>query len=109
MIAAWAIDHPGQRVVNAVVFPQQIRKLREAVFTERRKAVALMCRDLVAILRDRVNDGKREEPVLGGLREEQRKNALAALARLESMGYCERCALDAGSALLRARFAELVT
>ncbi len=114
MIAAWAIDHPGEKVVNAVVFPQQIRKLREAVFTERRKAVALLCRDLVAILRDRANhkargQGAREEPLLGGLRDEQRKNALAALDRMVGMGYCESCALDAGSALLRARFSELVT
>jgi predicted Ser/Thr protein kinase len=109
MIAAWAIDHPGEKVVNAVVFPQQIRKLREAVFTERRKAVALLCRDLVAILRDRKTSERRDEPLLGGLREEQRKNALAALDRLKGMGYCESCALDAGSVLLRARFAELVT
>ncbi|MDI3291041.1 serine protein kinase PrkA [Polyangium sp. 15x6] len=112
MIAAWAIDHPGEKVVNAVVFPQQIRKLREAVFTERRKAVALLCRDLVAMLRDRANhaaQGVRDEPLVGSLRDEQRKHALAALDRLKAMGYCESCALDAGSALLRARFAELVT
>ncbi|WP_235879685.1 PrkA family serine protein kinase [Polyangium aurulentum] len=110
MIAAWAIDHPGEKVVNAVVFPQQIRKLREAVFTERRKAVAHLCRDLVGLLRDRVGPEKKsEEPVLAGLRDEQRKNALAALERMKGMGYCESCALDAGSALLRARFAELVT
>jgi predicted Ser/Thr protein kinase len=110
MIAAWAIDHPGEKVVNAVVFPQQIKKLREAVFTDRRKAVAHLCRDLVGLLRDRVGPEKKtEEPVLNGLREEQRKNALAALERMKTMGYCESCALDAGSALLRARFAELVT
>ncbi len=110
MIAAWAIYHPGEKVVNAVVFPQHIKKLREAVFTDRRKAVAHLCRDLVGLLRDRVGPEKKtEEPVLAGLRDEQRKNALAALERLKGMGYCESCALDAGSALLRARFAELVT
>jgi predicted Ser/Thr protein kinase len=27
-IAAWAIDHPGAKIVNSVVFPQQMRKLR---------------------------------------------------------------------------------
>ncbi len=110
MIAAWAIDHPGERIVNAVVFPQQLRRLRDAFFADRRKAVALLCRDLVVILRDRVTSGSASEPKAGNnLREEQRKNALAALGRLEAMGYCEHCALEAGSALLRARFAELVT
>ncbi|WP_437747252.1 serine protein kinase PrkA [Sorangium sp. So ce1504] len=107
-IAAWAIDHPGQKIVNAVVFPQQIRKLREAVFTERRKGVALLVRDLVALLRDAQSDGKSEKG-WGELREEERRNATRALERLRGMGYCDRCALDAASALLRARFAELVT
>ncbi len=105
-IAAWAIDHPGEKIVNSVVFPQQIRKLREAVFTERRKGVALVVRDLVALLRD--GDGRPKDPGWGELREEQRKNATTALERLRGMGYCDRCALDAASAVLRARFAELV-
>lgn len=110
MIAAWAIDHPGERVVNSVVFPNQLRKLREAFFADRRKLVALLCRDLVMILRDRVSRGSSAEPaVKNNLREEQRKNALAAFGRLSAMGYCEHCTLEAASALLRARFSELVT
>jgi hypothetical protein len=105
-IAAWAIDHPGQKIVNPVVFPPLIRKLREAVFTERRKGVALVVRDLVAFLRD--GQGQRaQDPAWGELREEQRRNARAALERLRQMGYCDSCALDAASALLRARFAEV--
>ncbi|NUQ78983.1 MAG: serine protein kinase PrkA [Polyangiaceae bacterium] len=106
-IAAYAIDHPGDKIVNSIVFPQQLRKMREAVFTERRKGVAAVVRDLVRILRDRTG-GQPSDGTLNGLLEEQRKNALTALERLKSMGYCESCALDAGSALLRARFAELV-
>ena len=111
-IAAWAIDHPGQKIVNAVVFPQPMKRLRETVFTERRKGVALLVRDLVSILRERAQRAPGGSAPPGGwaeLHEEQRKNALVALSRLETMGYCERCALDAGSALLRARYAELVT
>jgi serine protein kinase len=120
-IAAWAIDHPGQKIVNSVVFPQQMKRLRETVFTERRKGVALIVRDLVAILRARLSEpsgARRSESSksaaapaggLGELHEEQRKTALGALARLVAMGYCEHCALDAASALLRARFSELVT
>lgn len=110
MIAAWAIDHPGEKIVNAVVFPQHLRRLREAFFADRRKAVALLCRDLVGILRDRVASGTSAEVHDGkNLRDEQYKNALAAFGRLQAMGYCEHCALEGGSALLRARFAELVT
>jgi predicted Ser/Thr protein kinase len=104
-IAAWAIDHPGQKIVNSVVFPQQIKRLRETVFAERRKGVAIVVRDLVSLLRDK----RQEDSGFKDLHEEARKNARSALERLKGMGYCEACALDAASAVLRARFAELVT
>src|SRR5262249_43389528 len=103
-IAAWAIDHPGQRIVNSVVFPQQMRRLRDAVFTERRKGVAKLTRDLVGVLRSR--ETKHAE--WGDLHEEEKRSALAALERLKREGYCDACALDAASALLRLRFHELV-
>ena len=105
-IAAWAIDHPGQKIVNQVVFPEQLKKLRDTVFADRKKALGGIVRDLVGLLRQRASGDKPEESGMGSLREEQRKVALAALQRLEGMGYCERCALDATSAVLRARFAE---
>jgi predicted Ser/Thr protein kinase len=110
-IAAWAIDHPGEKIVNSVVFPQPIRKLREAVFADRRRAVALVVRDMVTILRDKQQQQNPDEPAPEqlSLGTEQRKHALVALERLVGMGYCESCALDAGSAVLRARYAELVT
>lgn len=104
-IAAWAIDHPGQRVVNAVVFPVELRKLRDAVFSERRKALGGMLRDLVGVLRQRTS-GEPQHDAGVSLREEQRRAALAALDRLTSMGYCDRCALDAATAVLRARYGE---
>jgi serine protein kinase len=104
-IAAWAIDHPGQKIVNNVVFPQQLKRIRDTVFADRRKGVAVVVRDLVTLLRDQ----KRNEASRGDLNEEGRRNAESALERLKTMGYCEHCALDACSAVLRARFAELVT
>jgi serine protein kinase len=103
-IAAWAIDHPGEKIVNAVVFPLQMKRLRETFFAERRKGVALGVRDLVSLLR-----AERQEETGSDLHEEERKKARAALERLFKMGYCKHCALDAASAVLRARFGELVT
>jgi predicted Ser/Thr protein kinase len=117
-IAAWAIDHPGQKIVNAVVFPQQMKRLRETFFAERRKGVALVVRDLVSLLRAQqgaeqasgaASPAPRAQPAFVDLHEEERKKAKSALARLVAMGYCDHCALDAASAVLRARFAELVT
>src|SRR6185312_5412454 len=90
-IAAWAIDHPGEKIVNQVVFPSQLKRLRETSFAERKKGVAVVVRDLVSLLRDR----RREDSGWGDLQEEGRRNARAALDRLKTMGYCESCALDA--------------
>jgi predicted Ser/Thr protein kinase len=104
-IAAWAIDHPGEKIVNAVVFPQQMKRLRETFFTDRRKGVALVVRDLVSLLRDQ----RQQDSGFSDLHEEDRRKARGALERLRGMGYCDHCALDAASAVLRARFAELVT
>ena len=108
-IAAWAIDHPGQKIENPVVFPQPMKRLRETVFAERRKLVAHLVRDLVTVLRSRKADAATGEPETKSLADEQRKNALRALERLKAVGYCDSCALDAASALLRSRFAELIT
>jgi predicted Ser/Thr protein kinase len=111
-IAAWAIDHPGQKIVNVVVFPQQMKRLRETFFAERRKGVALVVRDLVSLLRAQQGAEPAAptpaQPAFNDLHEEERRKAKGALARLVNMGYCEHCALDAASAVLRARFAELV-
>lgn len=98
-IAAWAIDHPGTKLDAAAVFPQLVRKMRAAVFAERRHAVALLCRDLVRLLRD--GDG--------ALDAARRETVRAALDRMKrKFGYSEEAARDVASALVRWRFAELV-
>jgi predicted Ser/Thr protein kinase len=98
-IAAWAIDRPGERVDNTRVFPGHLRKLREAVFSERRVAVARLCRDLVVLIRE---EGS-------GLDEQQRKAAGDLLAELgRRYGYEESSATDAAIALVRERFADVL-
>ncbi|NUP12035.1 MAG: serine protein kinase PrkA [Polyangiaceae bacterium] len=105
-IAAWAIDHPGEKVIYATVFPDVVRRLREAVFLERRKPVAHLVRDLARILRER----KEHKPHKADkdLNEVRRHEAEQMMDRLTTMGYNEDSALDAASAVLRHRFAELV-
>lgn len=109
-IAAWAIDHPGERHSNDVVFPDLQKNLRDAVFTERRKPVALLVRDLVRVLREKKErvGAEPNERELRDLGESRRKEAWAMMERLRAIGYSELSALDAASAVLRSRFAELV-
>ena len=97
-IAAWALDHPGQRVEPAVVFPQHLRRMREAIFSERRPAVAMIARDIVLLVRD---EG-------AGLDAHRRSDAEGAVGRLVArFAYCRECAADAASMLLRKRFQDL--
>jgi serine protein kinase len=98
-IAAWAIDHPGLRIDGAVVFPQYVKRMRDAIFADRRPAVALLARDLVIAVRD---DGV-------GLDAERKKDAEAVIDRLVAkFGYCRNCAGDAASLVVRKRFHDLV-
>ncbi|HEX9297427.1 MAG TPA: serine protein kinase PrkA [Polyangiaceae bacterium] len=98
-IAAWAIDHPDTRVDNTVVFASQTKKLRDAVFAERRTQVAEVARDMMYVLSGQT----------GGMNEERKSGARAAIERMkQSYEYCEECVRDTASSLVRWRYAELV-
>ena len=96
-IAAWAIDHPGHKVEPAVVFPHHLKKMREAIFSERRPAIAQRARDIVTLVRD---EGT-------GLDDARRRNADQTIERMiQRFAYCRNCAADACTVLVRRRFAD---
>jgi hypothetical protein len=98
-IAAWAIDHPGQRVEAAQVFPQHLRRLKDAIFADKRIDVAKMARDIVILVRD---EG-------AGLDLNRTRNARASLDALaKQFGYCDACGVDLASMLLRKRYNDLI-
>jgi serine protein kinase len=98
-IAAWALDHPGAKVDPTTVFPQYLKRMREAIFGDKRDAVAMLAKGIVLLVRE---EGS-------GLDSERRREAEAAIGRMEEkMGYCKSCAADAASLLLRKRFHDLV-
>jgi predicted Ser/Thr protein kinase len=99
-IAAWVIDHPDEPIDNGLVFAPQLRRLRDAVFGEKRGAIAKLCRDLVVVLR---GEGT-------GVAEARRNDVLAMLERLRTrFGYEETSAGDAAAALVRERFADTLS
>ncbi len=98
-IAAWALDHPGQKVDSATVFPQHLRRMREAIFADRRPAVAYLAKSIVILVRE---EG-------AGLDAQQRRDAEGTIERMVArFGYCKECAGDSASLLLRKRFNDLV-
>lgn len=99
-IAAWAIDHPDEPIENARVFADHLRRLREAVFAERRTSLARLCRDILILERE---DG-------AGLDEARRSAAARALTELElRFGYERTSAGDAAAALVRERFHQMLS
>ncbi len=99
-IAAWALDHPGAKVDGAVVFPQYMKRMRDAIYEGKRSEVAALARDVVLLTRD---DGDTTMDA------ERRKNAQQCVDRLVALfGYCPNCAADAASTTLRRRFSDLV-
>ncbi len=99
-IAAWALDHPNDKVHAATVFPASMKRLREAFYETRRPAVAALARDLVLLVRENGT----------GLNDERKRAVTKCIEQMaQRFGYCEHCAADAASMTLRRRFGELVT
>lgn len=95
MVAGWAIDHPGEAVDYATLFPRYLAKLKESFFAERRARVVSMGRELLVLLTDR--SGLDNEQLA---RAERTRNNL-----VQRFGYCDRCARDMASALLKEKLA----
>lgn len=98
-IAVWAIDHDGEKIDAATVFPQHLRKMRETIFSERKKEVALITRDIVSLVH-----GEQ-----AGIDAARKKKAEATIDQMiAKFGYCRNCAGDMASLLIRDRFQDLV-
>ena len=119
LIAAWAIDHPGQQPRHTEIFPSHVPKLQMAAFAELRKPFSVLLRDVVTLLQagqeaagsaraaaEGVRAGRPDGTSVSG---EARRRAESTIERMLSRGYCRSCALDATSNYLRERFADLVT
>ena len=99
MIAAWSIDNSDEKVDVSKIFPQYLKRMRETIFAERKKEVALIARDIVMLVRENGNN----------LDAKSKKTAEATIAQLEKrFGYCRSCAGDMTSLLVRNRFQDLV-
>ena len=96
-IAGFVIAHPDEAIDNGMVFAQQIRRLRDAVFREKRPAIGKLCRDVEVLVR---GEGT-------GLSEARRAEVRTMIGRLAAeFGYNDASASDAASALARERFAD---
>ena len=94
-IAAWSLDNNGEKIEAWRVFPQSLKKVKEAIFIDKRGHVGQLLKSVVVLTRE---EGT-------GLNAEQRGDARGVVDRLiEKQGYCENCASDMASVLFRRRF-----
>jgi len=97
-VAAWAIDHPGERVPYVTLFPQHLQAIRDAFFQDRRKVLVGIAREVITHITDEGDS----------LDDEAKRRAVSVLASLKAnRGYEDRSARDALAALLKERFADL--
>ncbi|MBI2896106.1 MAG: serine protein kinase PrkA [Deltaproteobacteria bacterium] len=99
VVAAWAIERPGQKIDFAAIFPAYIQKVKEHTFRERREQVARLARDIVTHV----------STPEASLETQAREHVVRTLAQMrERFGYCDRCARDAAGALLSSRYRDLL-
>jgi serine protein kinase len=96
-IAAWAIEHPGQKLLLAAVLPGQIRKLQESYFEKQSQKVAAIARQALRVLEG--------GGTVAGLPAEKRAEGERLVEGLIARyGYCRACARDAIARLLIGRY-----
>jgi predicted Ser/Thr protein kinase len=95
-VAAHAIDNPGEKPVYSRVFPRYLREVREATFGKRKRQLAEIAEDILALALGPLKNASAE-------RETRAKETLARLRA--SHGYTDRSARDALTELLRRRYA----
>jgi serine protein kinase len=82
------------------VFPRQLQLLRDSYFEQRKKVVKKTIEDTLVYLADGADKMK------GRLERESFERVETTLRTLETKyGYCQRCARDAISYLMRRRYA----
>lgn len=98
-IAAWSIEHPGQKVDYAAVFPRQLQQLRESYFDQRKKILKKTLEDVLQYLADGA------DKMRSRIDREAYDRVETTLRNMkERYGYCDSCARDAVSYLLRKRY-----
>ena len=96
-IGAWSVDHPKAMPDYAVIFPEYFSRLRDGYYEQQHKRVRKLLHDALLALSD---EGASLPP-------EDRALADQTIARLkERYRYCEVCAREVVTMLIRRRYLE---
>jgi predicted Ser/Thr protein kinase len=93
-IAAYSIDHPKEKVHYGQLFPKNISRLNEAYYEKQKKAIRKHAESFLKFVSDSTAE----------LAAAELTQAAAMLAAVKARGYCESCARDTVTTLLRHRY-----
>ena len=94
-IGAWSIDHRGEKPVPGRIFPDLLKKLRDAYYEHHKKAIGRGVMDLMAVL-----IGQESTLSSGALEQAQR----AERVLIDKYGYIRESARELIGALVGARY-----
>jgi predicted Ser/Thr protein kinase len=90
-VAAWAIDHPDEKVDYQMLFPEYLERLEEAYFAEHRKQIGAVLRDVLDVLSgEEPVDPMAAESTIARMKERygyEESSLKVALGELESERY----------------------
>ncbi|OFZ01173.1 MAG: hypothetical protein A2Z97_03470 [Bdellovibrionales bacterium GWB1_52_6] len=95
-IGAWSLDHPGEAVVYSKILTEFWQKLEKHYFESQK---ALLSKMYDAVMYDNAQGGKKEDRSEGAKLAQQTINNLVT-----KMGYCEKCAKEVITFLMRRRY-----
>jgi predicted Ser/Thr protein kinase len=97
-IAAWAIEHPRQKLRVDQIFPDYLQRLKDAYFEEHRQKVAKIAKLALIELREPENK----------LDQRQKQQAQNLIERMVAeRGYCPSCIKDGLAVLISRRFSDI--
>lgn len=97
-IAAWAIEHPRQKLQIEQIFPDYIQRLKDAYFQDHRQKVAKLAK--IALIELNEPENKMDQ--------DNRESARALIERLiNERGYCQLCIKDGLATLIASRFGDI--
>ncbi|MFH1131490.1 MAG: serine protein kinase PrkA [Pseudomonadota bacterium] len=96
-VGAWSVDNQGTKPDYRKIFPEYFEQLREGYFGRERSRVERILKSSLDFLSEEDNN----------LTKEEEKTVKEMLGKLEKdHGYCEECAKEAITMLLRTRYAK---
>ena len=102
-MGGWGVEHPGEKPDYARIFPRYLARLREAYFEQQRKTIRKTAEEVLGYLGAGPTGPAGPEPRAGMDKEARQRVESTLRAMRDRFGYCDACARETISLLLKSR------